>query len=612
MSRMGSIQSGYCAVFALVLAACGGATVDGESNVSGEAQELVVAGMTTGTVAGVPLTYRQRLPVASAGMTGVRVANGDLVDVARAAQISLSRHRKLEQELAAAGSALLAPADTTEEFIETEHTMLLVATTHMVVTDPGKLRTLSPTVGKFRMTGTAGLSLSSLTTKQRTAFADFQARMLKKPKSDPLGAAARQGSEALWAAVTAGKGDVTITTQVEVPIGGLVTQELGTYSAPALDNGRFDYTNMHSNAIPGFASTQPAFHEVLTGDDDEPGGVTTTSGTATTVSEFVDGFTQADAFVWKESWDVGVGKVTVEAGASYGFGLRIPIEVTGTFTPKTIEHRGGTADVESEATSTLRVNVIDADADFYEDAGLDDIDVQDGQEFVLNAEAHVTVKADILGVIDVDITLPHGLDADFGKDFRPPFDGCGTACGVDVWVPAAITKTVIDVGIAGANAQVGFNISGEGEVNLDYQTLDDEKVVKSTRGAADGQKTHRVSATDPDEMTFKTTLAPLSDPGEKSFGYQVSDVEYTWNLEVTPGIKGTVWVDAGFIDWDAEIGPFWLDFAKIDLGSITFGPHAGSLASQAVNKGKKSWSVLSMEQEENPGAGAALESGLHP
>src|SRR6185369_8535596 len=49
-------------------------------------------------------------------------------------------------------------------------------------------------------------------------------------------------------------------------------------------------------------------------------------------------------------------------------GLRVPVEVTGTFKPKSIGHSGG--DVESDFSSTLSVNVIDGDADFCRDAGL--------------------------------------------------------------------------------------------------------------------------------------------------------------------------------------------------------------------------------------------------
>ena len=106
------------------------------------------AALTAGTIDGCPINYRQRLPIAGA-TAPLPLADGSLLDVARAAGTSLTRHRQLEREVAAAGAALLASPDTTEEVIETEHTVMVVAATHMVVADPAALRAHRPSSTSF-------------------------------------------------------------------------------------------------------------------------------------------------------------------------------------------------------------------------------------------------------------------------------------------------------------------------------------------------------------------------------------------------------------------------------------------------------------------------------
>ncbi|HWA73018.1 MAG TPA: hypothetical protein VG937_11805 [Polyangiaceae bacterium] len=565
---------GLCSISALLLA-CGSRP---ESEDTASATAAVVAPATL-TIGGRTLNYRQRVPLATLAGAKVTLSSGRVLDVEKAANLSLVRQRKIAGEALGATTALLGTPEVTEEFIETEHTMLLVGTTHLVVRDPAALRTQAPTLGKFHLKGPGAITLSRMDAGQRAFFDAFKAQMLEKPASHPLGLAARQGSAQLLDAALAGKGDLTITTVVEAPLDELATAG-ATYMAPAVQNGAFDFGQMHSATVSGFTG-------LLSFQDEAPPNSGTASGQSTVVTPFVNGFTLADAFSWGEEWNFGVGSVSFEAGASYGVGLRIPIEVTGTMTPTQIGHFGDNADFDSTFASTIKANVIDADADFYEDAGLASIDVQDGQELVLNAEAHVTVDVDILGV-KVKETFPHGLAVDYGRNFRPPFDGCGTNCGTDLWLPASLTKTDINLGVAGANAQIGVNVSGEGTVTLDYESLYDHDAVNSTRGQTT-KKTHELSFTQDNDRNFTTTLPALDTRGDKTFGYKISNLEYTWDVAVTPGVKGEVWVDCWVLDWRDGIGPFWLDIAKIDLGSVKFGPHAGSRTSRSVNHGTKSW-----------------------
>lgn len=233
MTTRKSLKRGrYWAAFALALPACGSSHDEPTS-----AATAAVA-LTTGEIDGASVTYRQRLSLSSIGSAPVRLANGQLLDVARAADAALVQHRQLASEAAAARSALFADAETTEELIETEHTIMLVAITRLTVADPTALARLSPILGKFHFKGPNSLPLAKLDAQQRALFNEIKGRLLQKPKAHPLAAAARQGDAALWAALLSGKGDRTIVTTVERPISGPSTNG-GSYFAPAVVDGSF-------------------------------------------------------------------------------------------------------------------------------------------------------------------------------------------------------------------------------------------------------------------------------------------------------------------------------------------------------------------------------------
>jgi hypothetical protein len=532
----------------------------------------------------------QRRALSSLGDAVITLSSGEKVRPGVAANASLVGHRELTAEVKAGGSALAGPVDVTEEFIETDDAAVLEARTTFLVRDAGALRRTSPRFGALRPDPRAKPTLGGLTADQRKWFQSFKAEMGKKPKDHPLGAAARKGDAELFDAAMQGQGDYEIVTRVRVPKARLA-QNGRQVSHPVLGGDGLDFSNLQQRtagvllgAPPPEVEPQPEHHF----ETDE----------ASSVSQFVNGFTEADAFDWSERWNFTIGHLELSAGAWYGFGLRIPIKVSGEITPADISHYGGSADVSSSYETKLSVDVIDADSGFYEKSGMDAGDIQDGKEFVLNAGAYARVDASLLGVLNADMTF--GKDFDFGEDFRPPFDDCGTSCGVDVWLPSSVTKTGIDVlGIATGEARIGFNISGVGEVGLDYESLYDGATRSSTKGSAH-HTTHHLSLTDTGPETFETSLPALASYGEKSFGYRVSNVDYAWTVEVTPGIRGDIAVNAWPFKFETTIGPFWLDFAKIRLGTVHFGHHDGTRTSHEVEKGTKSWAEEWMTPQQNP------------
>lgn len=584
------LSGGCYALLALALAAC-------SSHQEATGQRSAALTLTTGVVHDQPITYRQRLSLASIGNGLVQLANGQLVDVARVANEALAGHRDLAAQALAAPSALFGAVETTEELIETEHTVMLVATTKLVVADPAALANLAPELGGAHFKGPRAKPLAGLSPSERAFFDNFKAEVLLKPRQHPLNVAARKSDAALWAAAASGIGDLAIVTSVERPIVGLVSDGV-TYQVPALLDGHFDFQNQQTVHIPGgFGSGEDTYEE------QDPIGIDSTdeSGSATTVSSFLNGFTEADAVNWGHTWQWDFVSVHVDAGAGYGYGIRQPIKVIGTMTPTDISHVSSETDVESRFDSSVRVETLDADADFYRDVGLSEVDVQQGQEFVANVGAEVHLKVKVLGENLVNVTLPKDFKVDVGDNYKPPLADCGDGCGPEFWVPASTTRTALSLGIAGANAQIGFKIGGEGQIDLDYQTTYDRSPVLSSSGAGDGKKTHRLSFTDTEARNFHTTLKPLANPGHKLFGYQVSDLLYTWKAELVPGVKGTLWVDCWPLNnWNHVIGPFWFPKFAVELGDFEFSPHAGTASSQAVNKGQKSWNLINVEQNDVP------------
>jgi hypothetical protein len=592
----------FVAPLALLLTACHGGPNAPELTARDQGAldaEQNVAGLEDGA------TVLQQVSLASIGSAAVQLANGDWMQVDQAAAAALSRHRDLVTQLAGAPGALLGAATTTEELIETEHSVRIVATTRFTVVDPVALRLSSPHYRAFRFKNANAVPLASLTPAERAWFDDFKAKVLLKPASHPLGQAARQGSQALWAAMLAGKGDVNVISYAEYPTGGL-QRNGNVFQVPQVVDGYFDFSRVVPKALKGVGVLDQL--DDGSDHDSEPIGINHVdeSGKVTTVSAFVNGYGDHQAYNKGETWDLGLAKVHVGLHGDYGWGFRIPIRVTGTIDPADIRHVGNERDEASEFHTAVDVDVINAGPEFYEAAGLPADEIEDGQEFVFNADAEVKLKVWVFGGVALDKELPNSDGIDLGQNYAPPFGDCGTDCGLQFWIDPRLTKTDLNFGIAGANAQLGFKVSGTGEVTLDYQSMYDGEVVKSASGAGEGQKTHSLSFTGPDERNFHTDLARLRKPGSKSFGYKLSNIDYRWDFTLTPGVKAEVWAGVKGLDWSDTLGPFWLGAAAVKLGSMTFPTYAGSHASRTVTPGRKIWDEIEVDTQDVGGASSSV------
>jgi hypothetical protein len=583
MSSQSFAFRGFSAGFALLLAACSSVNEAAPVDVA-TAEDALVTKPTTATTPTAP-SYLQKKSVGAIGATPVKLANGALLRVDQLASTSLARHRQLESEVGKAGSALLGSATTVEEFMETSDTVMLVATTSMVVVDPTALKLASPIVAKLEWKGAAAMPLAKLPPDALEWFNGFKADMLKLSTTHPLGAAARRGSDALWTAALAGKGDFSMTSTVVIPKEQLEVDGKSVYT-PVLDENGFDYAQTVAKPLVGVPEEgQPweaEFNDMSSYEE---------SGKVTTVSEFVNGYWQGDGFELEERWNFSIGSLKFKAGAYYEATLRAPIEVTTTMTPTQMVCASNDEDQESDYSTEVKVDLIDANAEFYSRAGVPENKLYEGQELAFEIGAYARVDLNLPGTwLDVHQTIPQNPGYNWGRNFRPPFGDCGTDCGFYAFIDDSITHTGFDLfGVIGGGAQIGFNVSGTGDLDFSYSSVLEDKLISSVRDNGDEKVTHRASFTKPSEMSFDTTLEPLTEKGSKEFGYELSDFSYVWRVVITPALKADAYIDCPLLHWDAGIAPIDFDFASIRLGSIALPPLTGTFETDRVTKGTKSW-----------------------
>src|SRR5262245_33577873 len=99
----------YTSTLVLALAACGAPVGSVSTDVASETEALVAQPGGTAQIADESVVYLQRQSLASIGSTPVTLVSGEIIDPGTLAINALARHRTLEQEVAGAGSALLAP-----------------------------------------------------------------------------------------------------------------------------------------------------------------------------------------------------------------------------------------------------------------------------------------------------------------------------------------------------------------------------------------------------------------------------------------------------------------------------------------------------------------------
>lgn len=491
-------------------------------------------------------------------------------------------------ELKRGRSALLGDPVESSEAIELDNATVLVKSTTAIVVDVAKLERSSATFKNQR--GKRGRSqppqVSELSGESAAEFAVFKTELALEPATHPLRVAMAQGDAALLKAISEGKGELTVTTEVVLPKLPLEVKN-GEIQLPSLGSAGLDYTKKRRKKL-GF-STDAGSDSV---EEDEPAPTDIKSkGEINFTGKFLTGKTIGDSFEWSRTWKFPSGHFRLSAGAYYGFGLRAPVEFTGTITPKKWLITAA-ADREKKFTVAMSAQTLDASAAYYRRTGLAEGKVFEGKELVIEAGFHIgyNLKAG-WGALKKSGSI--GQDFDFGKNFKPPFGNCGNTCGFDAWIPSELTRTQLKIGtnkifVKGA-MQLGFHVGGKGTLRVHYESLFGNDSVKST---LDGKvkKQHNIELSGPSTKRIQTQLAPMSRQGTKKYGIRVWDPSYKWKVKVTPGVKTSIQVRAGnWINKTYTVGPLWLDSLAIDLGMVTLPHHKGTKKGYRNKNGEKTF-----------------------
>ncbi|MFO0636537.1 MAG: hypothetical protein U0168_27215 [Nannocystaceae bacterium] len=526
--------------------------------------------------------------VAARKDVAVSIAGRRTVKTGELAAGLFREHANFSAELTKGKAALMGDPIVTDEVVELATSTLLTRTTAFVVKDPTALRKSSPMFARLRNGKAKGTTLAELSAAQRTGLDAFKRELDSKPADHPLRKAMAKGDQALLDAMGDGAGDIALTTTVVVPKGAPALDKAGHVVAPKqLADGSF--------ADPPTAVVRPANATAIVSAK-PPAPETSEAGTCKHTTKFLAGFTEGDQWDYRLRFDIPGAFFRFKAAAWYGYGLRIPIEVTASQSPRSITTEGE-HDVESEYDVTLSATTKDAGKGFYEDVGLAADDVWDGDELVLETGVSITLHAEVLGAVILDKVLPKGAALSYSQDFVPPMGNCGTSCGFDVWIPASITKTSIDLGVAKGSARAGVKVAGDGEIAIDFEAMaqaaDASSSVDSwTAGdKKNAKKKHTLSfGKASDERKRIAGLSALAKDGaSKSFGHRLSNPRYTWNVALIPGVRGDVEITVWPFKQPFVIGPYWLDSVSLELGSVDFGPHAGTTTKVETLHGSKTW-----------------------
>lgn len=507
----------------------------------------------------------------------ISLAGRGQASASEVAALAFKEDTELKKQLKAGRKGLLADPVVEEDVVETDTATILSTTTRAVVTDPDEVRKASPEFARFRG-GKQKAKLSELDAKTRKAFDEFYAKAKTFSANHPLQQAAQQSEQALLDAVVAGKGDMAVTTTIVIPKHGRTRDANGKLKKPTRNkDGSLELSATQQAPLKGVQPPNPGIEE-------------TTEGTKTYTSKFLTGFTEGDQWEWSRRWDFPTGGYfRVKASAWYDYGLRVPVQIKGTLDPTSIRVSGG--DQPSEYEVKLEASALDAPKSYYEDVGLKSADVHDGKELVLSAGLQVTFTLHVLGT-DINERLPSNDAFDFSQDFKPPFGDCGTNCGFNVWIPAEITHTGVNIlGIIKGSARAGVNVSGNGTARIDFEALSGSSVVQSW-GKGDKKNAsnkRRISLSKANQALTQVSEAPvLNDVTSREYGYRLSSPGYDWGIVLTPGIRADIDIHLWPIKETFTVQPLWLDALAIRLGNLSLGPHAGTKTSYTLKHGRKS------------------------
>lgn len=288
---------------------------------------------------------------------------------------------------------------------------------------------------------------------------------------------------------------------------------------------------------------------------------------------FLTGFTLGKDYEWKQrvettiKWCAIACKKTyygeLSAGFNYGFGLRFPIRVGGSF------NFSRTAGVD-KGVLTAKVETIDGSVTDYRDAGLADDKLFSGKELVaqFSARAGIGAKLPIIGKVGpLGITIgkdfTEGLPAPFTNgQFRPPQPGEAGLSGPIIFDQFDL------LGGSGNFGVIGGQIFPAVDVGLVSKSLS-----LSLRDKVSGVSRPLNAGVNTVELAIA--------PSDRAANFVIENPKYNVAFKVTPGLNARLFIDLAL--WGAHWDwPVWFPQLTVELppGGLDFACHEGTTCSR--------------------------------
>jgi hypothetical protein len=259
-----------------------------------------------------------------------------------------------------------------------------------------------------------------------------------------------------------------------------------------------------------------------------------------------------------ETWLTDRYYVHVDYHIGLGFGLRVPFSVA-------VKTSSPSADRRDVALSVAPVNVDSTGAPAYAAVGLPASKTFGGKELVLELDASCNFHFEGPGPLDYDGSCP-AIAKNFSRDVDPVIGSESTTLA-EWWLDGSTTGLGLDITVASASLDIGLGASVKnGSIGM--------RVTPLANATISGLASGPVKLANRDPIAFSVTKSATTKGG----GLRLDDPRYSFDVALTPKLRGKVAVDVWFVDDSWTLGPWSLDFLSISK-SFTLTHHADTATS---------------------------------
>lgn len=501
--------------------------------------------------------------------------------------------------MAVPGKIILEKPVMLDEAIEFDDSFVLRKSTTINVLDPEKMKQISPEFKSFLSRQGRGkpIRLNTLDAESRKGLSDLMKNINRLKPEDPLRMAAAKGEQSLLDAIQAGKGELTVEDTVVVP--KFIPRPVnGVTVYPAVVNGRLDLKNLKPVSMPVLKELNSVYRplkpapvpalkmpqlQMLPKNSDVP--ELNKTGTHAFTAEFLTGFTKGHSWQWERRWSYTSGFFRVTIGGGYGFGLRVPVKVTGDLSPTSI-YRYDTRDYRDDLQGRITAQTLDADEDYYRRTGLSPSKIFRGSEVVLEYQLGFGYKFRALWK-DLAGKPFGGMGLNYSQDAKPPWGSNCTDCGFHIPIPPELTRTTFDYSVMTGFVQTGFHVNGTGKAFLKFIPYYSENPAAPVSMMFDS------SGYQPFDLRLpRLALAEGQTQVSRGFGFKIGEPAYRLGLSITPEVR--VGVSAGYKSFSRTFVTEWigLNALELQMGTLQLPAHEGTRQDYTFSGGVKTFKKL--------------------